>query len=129
MSSSASTYRDSTLSESTLRNSSASYVTIHESQGQSIPQFTDGTAFMNGNAGNGEVKFSAGELSEVGCYTVFDLTHTHARTHARTHAHTHTHTHTHSFPVIQFSLVINILVIHYILGRLTTVLCSFGFYS
>ena len=65
MSSSASTYRDSSLSESTLRNSSASYVTIHESQGQSIPQLTDGASFMNGNAGNGEVKFSAGELSEV----------------------------------------------------------------
>lgn len=66
VSSSASTYRDSSMSESTLRNSSASYVTIHESQGQSIPQLADGSVpFMNGNAGNGEVKFSAGELSEV----------------------------------------------------------------
>lgn len=66
VSSSASTYRDSSMSESTLRDSHASYVTIHESQGQSIPQMIDGGAsFMNGNAGNGEVKFSAGELSEV----------------------------------------------------------------
>ena len=66
VSSSASTYRDSSMSESTLRDSHASYVTIHESQGQSIPQMMDGgVSFMNGNAGNGEVKFSAGELSEV----------------------------------------------------------------
>lgn len=64
--SSASTYRDSSMSQSTLRDSNASYVTIHESQGQSIPNLSDsGIAFMNGNVGNGEVKFSAGELSEV----------------------------------------------------------------
>ena len=66
MYSSASTYRDSSMSESTLRDSHASYVTIHESQGQSIPHMMNGgAAFLNGNVGNGEVKFSAGELSEV----------------------------------------------------------------
>lgn len=54
------------MSESTLRDSQASYVTIHESQGQSIPQLSDNvTSYMNGNVGNGPVKFSAGELSEV----------------------------------------------------------------
>ena len=74
--SSASTYRDSSMSESTLRNSHASYVTIHESQGQSIPPMMNGGAsFLNGNAGNGEVKFSAGELSEVRsiCYEVIEM--------------------------------------------------------
>jgi len=63
--SSVSTYRDSSVSESTLRDSSASYVTINESQGQSIPNLADGFSYMNGNAKNGEVKYSAGELSEV----------------------------------------------------------------
>ena len=73
VSSSASTYRDSSMSESTLRDSSASYVTIHESHGQSIPQIPDfGTSYMNGNAGNGEVKFSPGELSEVSYITTKD---------------------------------------------------------
>jgi len=63
VSSSASTYRDSSMSESTLRDSHASYVTINAEEGQSIPPMLNGGQPYNHV--NGEVKFSAGELSEV----------------------------------------------------------------
>ena len=63
VSSSASTYRDSSMSDSTLRDSHASYVTINAEEGQSIPPVLNGGLLYN--HANGEVKFSAGELSEV----------------------------------------------------------------
>ena len=63
VSSSASTYRDSSMSDSTLRDSHVSYVTINAEEGQSIPPMLNGG--LPYNYANGEVKFSAGELSEV----------------------------------------------------------------
>jgi len=64
VSSSASTYRDSSMSDSTLRNSHASYVTINAEEGQSIPPMLNG-GLPYSHTNGGEVKFSAGELSEV----------------------------------------------------------------